>query len=120
MGIGHVRVGMGGHGCTLKGKCRTLVCWDGLWTLSFGLSLSHGHGSSLVWEVAVRELIANSQASGNLSIFEVTCYKLQNCHCMMRCGFRNFPEFSFFQPWPEHSYSALDLDHVRCMVGGGI
>ena len=27
-------------------------CWDGLWTLSFGLSKFHGHGSWLVCEVA--------------------------------------------------------------------
>ena len=30
------------------------VCWDGLWTLSFGLSQFHGHGSRLVCEVALR------------------------------------------------------------------
>ena len=29
------------------------VCRDGLWTLSFGLSQSHGHGSWLVCEVAL-------------------------------------------------------------------
>jgi hypothetical protein len=29
------------------------VCWDGLWTLSFGLSQFHGHGSWLVCEVAL-------------------------------------------------------------------
>ena len=29
------------------------VCWNGLWTLSFGLSKLHGHGSWLVCEVAV-------------------------------------------------------------------
>ena len=29
------------------------VRWDGLWTLSFGLSQFHGHGSWLVCEVAV-------------------------------------------------------------------
>ena len=29
------------------------VCWDGLWTLSFGLSHFHGHGSWLVCEVAL-------------------------------------------------------------------
>ena len=27
------------------------VPWDGLWTLSFGLSQSHGHGTWLVYEV---------------------------------------------------------------------
>jgi len=31
------------------------VCWDGLWTLSFGLSQFHGHGSWLVCEVALNE-----------------------------------------------------------------
>jgi hypothetical protein len=29
------------------------VCWGGLWTLSFGLSQFHGHGSWLVCEVAL-------------------------------------------------------------------
>src|ERR1700737_4372911 len=29
------------------------VCWDGLWTLSFGLSQFHGHGSWLMCEVAL-------------------------------------------------------------------
>ena len=29
------------------------VCWDGLWTLSFGLSQLHGHGCWLVCEVAL-------------------------------------------------------------------
>jgi hypothetical protein len=30
------------------------VCWDGLWTLSFGLPQFHGHGSRLVCEVALK------------------------------------------------------------------
>ena len=30
------------------------VPWDGLWTLSFGLSQFHGHGSWLMLEVALR------------------------------------------------------------------
>ena len=30
------------------------VPWDGLWTLSFGLSQFHGHGSWLMSEVALR------------------------------------------------------------------
>ena len=29
------------------------VFWDGMWTLSFGLSRFHGHGSWLVCEVAL-------------------------------------------------------------------
>jgi hypothetical protein len=36
------------------------VSWDGLWTLSFGLSQFHGHGSWLVCEVA---LISSSRES---------------------------------------------------------
>ena len=33
------------------------VCWDdGLWTLSFGLSQFHGHGSWLVCEVALSDV----------------------------------------------------------------
>ena len=31
------------------------VCWDSLWTLSFGLSQFHGHGSWLVCEVALNQ-----------------------------------------------------------------
>ena len=30
------------------------VCWDGLWTLSLGLSQFHGHGTWLMCEVALR------------------------------------------------------------------
>jgi hypothetical protein len=30
------------------------VSWDGPWTLSFGLSQFHGHGSWLVCEVALK------------------------------------------------------------------
>ena len=30
-----------------------VCCWDGLWTLCFGLSQFHGHGSWLVCEVAL-------------------------------------------------------------------
>ena len=37
------------------------VCWDGLWTLSFGLSQFHGHRSWLVCEVALRD----SEYGGN-------------------------------------------------------
>ena len=32
------------------------VCWDGLWTLSFGLSRFHGHGSWLVCGAALSQL----------------------------------------------------------------
>jgi hypothetical protein len=32
------------------------VCWDGLWTLSFGLSQFHDHGSWFVCEVALSTL----------------------------------------------------------------
>ena len=32
------------------------VCWDGLWTLSFGLSQFHGHRSWVVCEVALTSL----------------------------------------------------------------
>ena len=35
------------------------VCWDGLWTLSFGLSQLHGHGSWLVCEVALTPILLN-------------------------------------------------------------
>ena len=42
---------------TLEGPCPHYmileVSWDGLWTLSFGLSHFHGHGSWLVCEVAL-------------------------------------------------------------------
>ena len=44
------------------------VCWDVLWTLSFGLSQFHGHGSCLVCEVAFMTLgkvISSSCMSSN-------------------------------------------------------
>ena len=34
------------------------VSWDGLWTLSFGLSQFHGHGSWLVCEVALMTTVS--------------------------------------------------------------
>ena len=40
------------------------VCWDGLWTPSFGLSQFHGHGSLLVCEVALSgSLVCNNPLS---------------------------------------------------------
>ena len=47
---------MTSHYMTLK------VCWDGLQTLSFGLSQFHGHGSQLVCEAMIgenRQLVTN-------------------------------------------------------------
>jgi hypothetical protein len=41
------------------------VSWDGLWTLSFGLSQSHGHGSWLVCEVALIGLISSNVRGGD-------------------------------------------------------
>ena len=43
------------------------VCWDGLWTLSFGLSQFHSHGSWLVCEVALR-------LARNLNLFGVSIF----------------------------------------------
>jgi hypothetical protein len=37
------------------------VCWDGLWTLSFGLSQFHRHGSRLVCEVALSISVVKHQ-----------------------------------------------------------
>ena len=46
------------------------VCWDGLWTRSFGLSQLHGHGSWLMCEVAlsvgVVVVVMGHLVSGNL------------------------------------------------------
>jgi hypothetical protein len=38
------------------------VPWDGLWTLSFGLSQFHGHGSWLMCEVALNAITNQSHA----------------------------------------------------------
>ena len=47
--------------CYTWGSVTTLhdleVCWDGLWTLSFGLSQFHGHGSWLMCEVALSDVM---------------------------------------------------------------
>jgi hypothetical protein len=40
------------------------VCWDGLWTLSFGLSQFHGHGSWLVCEVVLRSPSREEKGGG--------------------------------------------------------
>ena len=34
------------------------VCWDSLWTLSFGLTQFHGHNSLLVCEVALNDVFS--------------------------------------------------------------
>jgi hypothetical protein len=51
-GLGHIRL----H-TTLEGPAPHYTVletsWDGLWTLSFGLSQFHGHGSWLMCEVAL-------------------------------------------------------------------
>jgi hypothetical protein len=53
------------------------VSWDGLWTLSFGLSQFHGHGSWLVCEVA---LVPTMEVGGmnnvNCSV-DIKCCRLQ-------------------------------------------
>ena len=43
------------------------VPWDNLWTLSFGLSQFHGHGSWLVCKVALSSQILSSQLTCSLS-----------------------------------------------------
>ena len=49
------------------------VCWDGLWSLSFGLSQFHGHGSWLVCEVVLAQLPWGPTAPVTLNmIFSVT------------------------------------------------
>jgi len=40
------------------------VCWDGLWTLSFGLSQSHGHSSWLVCKVAFSLVFLDNTSLG--------------------------------------------------------
>ena len=51
------------------------VCWDGLWTLSFGLSQCHGHGSWLVCEVALTNVMAQSRSTNPLQ-FHTLAYWL--------------------------------------------
>jgi hypothetical protein len=40
------------------------VSWDGRWILSFGLSQFHGHGSWLVYEVALNYDISVTNSNG--------------------------------------------------------
>ena len=47
------------------------VCWDGLWTLSFGLTQFHGHGSWLVWKVALNVVEAKGQSEQTLSFWKL-------------------------------------------------
>ena len=71
---------------TLEGRwphCMALeVCWDGLGTLSFGLSQFHGHGNWLVCEVALcpRSLLALANCTSSafrLPLFQFRAAKLQ-------------------------------------------
>ena len=52
------------------------VCWDGLWTLSFGLSQVRGHGPWLMCEVALtftfhRQLQRNDLSFHNSKVHHV-------------------------------------------------
>ena len=72
-GPGHIWLhttleGMWSHNMILE------VWWDGLWTLSFGLSQFHGHGSWLVCEVALN--IAWELSFANLNLNGWYLYRL--------------------------------------------
>jgi hypothetical protein len=45
------------------------VCWDGLWTLSFGLSQLHSRGSRLVREVALISFVSKRRRRRNKVTF---------------------------------------------------
>ena len=80
------------------------VCWDGLWTLSFGLSQSHGHGSWLVCEAALIPMSPNSkQSSNNLFTFKTSfpaeSHILLNCQIFFAILFGNM----FFQKFQQVS-----------------
>ena len=63
------------------------VCWDILWTLSFGLSQFHGHGSSLVCEVAVK--FQNSQV--DVHIFKTSLKSPHPYSCILRAALHHGP-----------------------------
>ena len=59
------------------------VCWDGLWTLSFGLSQFHGHGSWLVCEVALKlcDLIVGTSTSAAILATELVTPMIAASQC---------------------------------------
>jgi hypothetical protein len=72
------------------------VCWDSLWTLSYGFSPFHGHGSWLVcegalrvrtWEPVWHGLYLNWELElgfgGSASLFKSSCHRLW-IHCLSR------------------------------------
>jgi hypothetical protein len=63
------------------------VCWDGLWTLSFGLSQFHGHGSWLVCEVALIGLFLEARPCE----LEQGSYIQQMVGCTLRAGLHHGP-----------------------------
>ena len=58
------------------------VCWDSLWTLSFGLSQFHGHGSWLVCEVA---LISTTRTNRDKQ-----CSRHDRKDCIVKLGALSF------------------------------
>ena len=59
------------------------VIWDGLWTLSSGLSQLHGHGSCLVCEVALTYTIPERSSMGICStriLSQLSENGLPDCH----------------------------------------
>jgi hypothetical protein len=100
------------------------VCWDGLWTLSFGLSQSHGHGFWLMCEVAVirgpklyslhlrnkRYIWWNfSQTSPN----ELECCRKQRkCWCWWTTKSNN--SLHLFNNWYLDSTASTHINAVLC------
>ena len=61
------------------------VTWDGLWTLSFGLSQFHGHGSRLVCEVALGLILTRAHVGTPMYLNKfVVLYRFMYVHLNLR------------------------------------
>ena len=93
------------------------VCWDGLCTLSFGLSQFHGHGSWLVSEVAlIRHNSAVVAAAAHWVGMQQECeFDRQDetvdlCTYHKPCGYQ-----ANYKKWGSSNANAVSVSRCGCM-----
>ena len=100
------------------------VGWDGLWTLSFGLSQCHGHGSWLMCEVALRALAGKVLDGPTSRVYWVIAASMQfSCLCPGPCQPHMYSKMkatgSFLTESCSWAHSILwgTRIHFKCLFG---
>ena len=90
------------------------VYWDGLWTLSFGLSQFHGHGSWLVCEVAlvIVTLTISIRATSHTSQEPWLWEPKRKCPNAAPMDLQNHVVWSHM--WPDPQLNAISMNFYSC------